>query len=68
MKLGLKKKGGGPPFWSWWEGRILEPGRYRLEVLLGRKTIESEVVPVESGRPALPETADRIQARGPSGR
>lgn len=56
LKLGLKKKGGGPPFWSWWEGRIGEPGLYRLEVLLGRKMVESKVLKVASGRPALPET------------
>lgn len=56
LKLRLKKKGGGPPFWSWWEGQVRAPGRYRLEVLLGGKTIESRLVPVQSGRPVLPET------------
>lgn len=56
LKLGLKRKGGGPPFWSWWEGRIEEPGLYRLEVLLGGKTVESKMITVEAGRPALPIT------------
>jgi len=56
LKLERKKRGGGPPFWSWWEGRTGEPGRYRLEVLLGKRTVESILTTVEAGGPGLPET------------
>lgn len=55
LKLVLKKRGGGPPFWSWWEGRAGEPGRYRLEVLLGGQTVETKTVTVEAVRPDLLE-------------
>ncbi|MCX8159653.1 MAG: hypothetical protein N3G18_01820 [Candidatus Saccharicenans sp.] len=56
LKLELRKKGGGPPFWFWWEGQIRQPGQYRLEILQGGKTLESRVVLVEAERPALVRT------------
>lgn len=56
IKLELKKKGGGPPFWSWWEGRTGKPGRCRFEVLLGGKTAESVSATVDSGAAGLPQT------------
>lgn len=48
-ELELKKKGGGPPFWSWWEGRTSGPGSYTLEVRFNRRLIHSSQVEVNAG-------------------
>lgn len=47
--LELKKKGGGPPFWSWWEGRTASPGSYTLEVRFNRQLVHSRQVKVIAG-------------------
>ncbi|MGQ9800685.1 MAG: hypothetical protein ACUVRL_03345 [Candidatus Saccharicenans sp.] len=54
--LESKKKGGGPPFWSWWEGRTSNPGRYTLEVSLNRHLIHSRQIKVAAKTP-VGETA-----------
>lgn len=39
IRLDLKKSGGGPPFWSWWQGLASNPGQYRLEVYQNNKLL-----------------------------
>ncbi|MCR4396196.1 MAG: hypothetical protein NUW07_05630 [Candidatus Saccharicenans sp.] len=48
-ELELKKKGGGPPFWAWWQGRAPGSGLYTLEVQLERRLRQSRQIRVAVG-------------------
>lgn len=52
----LLKKGGGPPFWQWWQGRVTTSGQYRLEIYLGSKVVFSRIIEVSPSHPGLPES------------
>jgi len=52
--LKLHKKGGGPPFWQWWQGSTESSGLYSLEVVEGHKALFSREVEVFSS-PRKPE-------------
>ncbi|MDI6845339.1 MAG: hypothetical protein QME28_04295 [Candidatus Saccharicenans sp.] len=42
IRLILRKSGGGPPFWSWWEGKAPVAGNYQVDVYFRKKLIFSE--------------------------
>jgi len=56
-ELELKKKGGGPPFWSWWEGRTSDQGLYTLEVRLDRQLVHSRQFKVGESHPVRESAA-----------
>ncbi|MGB9764132.1 MAG: hypothetical protein ACPLZD_02090 [Candidatus Saccharicenans sp.] len=45
-KLNLVKRGGGPPFWQWWQITGLVFGRYQLDISIGRKVIYSRIIEI----------------------
>lgn len=54
--LVLKKRGGGPPFWQWWQGKVAIPGQYQLEVYLNGKIAYSQTLTVTSSLPEFKKT------------